>query len=163
MENMKKAIFVEKLRPIIEALKEAFKKDLTCVVLFGSKARGDDRKESDWDLFVVIKELPQSPLKRQMMMRKTIYSKFNECVNFIAKTEKEFEEGFPPFYLDLGLDGLILYDPNGYMSQRLQLIKKLIEDAGISRIRRKDGSFTWKWKTPPKKEWRIDWNGVYAR
>ena len=160
---MNKEIVAENLRPIIEALKEAFENHLICVVLFGSKARGDDRKESDWDLFMVIKELPQSPLKRQMMIRKTICSKFREYVNFIAKTEEEFEEGFPPLYLDLGLDGLILYDPEGYMSQRLRLIKKRIEEAGIFRIRRKDGSFTWKWKTPPQKEWRIEWNGVYAR
>ncbi len=39
----------------VEALREQFGEELLFVVVFGSKARGDDDEESDMDLLVVLK------------------------------------------------------------------------------------------------------------
>lgn len=41
----------------VEALQEQFGEELLFVVLFGSKARGDDDEESDMDLLVVLKHV----------------------------------------------------------------------------------------------------------
>jgi uncharacterized protein len=41
----------------VEVLQEQFGAELLFVVLFGSKARGDDDKESDMDLLVVLKHV----------------------------------------------------------------------------------------------------------
>ena len=49
-------------------------------------------------------------------------------VSFLARTQIEFEEGFPSFYLDLALDGVNLYDTDGYMESKLRRIKEIIKE-----------------------------------
>jgi len=61
-------------------------------------------------------------------------------------------------YLDIGLDGIILYDPEGYMASKLACIREIIEEAGLYRVRR-DGELMWLWKRQPAPHWAIEWDG----
>lgn len=49
----------------VDALKAGLGENLLAVALFGSRARGDERPGSDWDLFVLADALPEHPLDRQ--------------------------------------------------------------------------------------------------
>lgn len=80
-------------------------------------------------------------------------------ISFLAKAQREFEGGFPSFYFDLALDGVILYDTNGYMQEKLSRIREIIKEAGLKRVRI-HGGFFWDWKKHPQEtEWEISWKG----
>jgi hypothetical protein len=142
---------------IVKTFKDYLGDSLVSIVLFGSHARGDARKASDYDLFIVANKLPESPLKRTMFIRRPLVGKFKEKLAIVAKTKKEVEESFPPLFLDLGLDGVILYDDN-FFNEKLKRILQIIKEAGLRRKRGSHG-FYWEWEKRPKRGWQIDWSG----
>ncbi len=146
------------LRPLVESLKAGLGQNLIAVVLFGSRARGETRKVSDWDLFLLARSLPTSPMKRYAYVRGLSRVPLEGGISYLAKTQREFEEGFPSFYLDLALDGIILYDTAGYMEAKLRRIREIIRETGLKR-ERIPGGFFWNWKKYPGPEWEISWEG----
>jgi len=50
-------------------------------------------------------------------------------------TPEEFEAQFPSLYLDFGLDGIVLYEREGYMQRKLARICEIIQEAGLFRER----------------------------
>ncbi len=150
----------EQLKPAIENLKVKLGENLIAVTLFGSRARGEGGGSSDWDLFLIAEGLPENRFDRQLALRALLPAD-SERVSMVAKTKREFEGTFPPLYLDLGIDGIVLYDPEGYMKGKLQKIRGILKDTGLSRTRHKHG-LLWKWRKAPQGRWRIDWSGVYG-
>lgn len=149
------------LQEAIEALRQEFGAALAGIVLFGSRARGEARLASDWDLLVLVDTLPPSPLERGSALRRALPPRWRGRVATIAKTPAEFETEFPSYYLDLATDGQILYDRNGYIEDRLRLIRQRIQEAGLRRQKIGKG-FLWTWETPPQGPWRIDWSGAHG-
>ena len=149
------------LQEVVETLRREFGSALRGVVLFGSRARGKARPESDWDLLVVAEGLPSSLLERARALRRLLHPRWLGRAAIIAKTPAEFETEFPSFYLDVATDGQILFDRNGYFQERLALIRQRIKEAGLRR--QKIGrDFLWAWETPPQGPWQIDWGGVHG-
>jgi len=158
----KKKKVKETLGPLVESLRKGLGQNLIALVLFGSRARGESRNASDWDIFVLARSLPLLPMKRYGSLRGLCDEYLEGGVSFLAKTQKEFEEGFPSFYLDLALDGVILYDTKGYMQEKLGRIREIITEAGLKRVRI-HGGFFWDWKKHPQEaEWEISWKGFQA-
>jgi predicted nucleotidyltransferase len=129
--------------------------------LFGSRARKEAISSSDYDIFIILDEsLPVSPFKRHKIIMNKL--KHTGIANFIIRTKEEFEKNFPALYLDLAIDGIVLYDKDNYTTSHLNRIKELIKKAGLVREKKSYG-FNWYWKKPPKVyPWKIDWEGVDA-
>ncbi len=70
------------------------------------------------------------------------------AIAVLAKTPEEFEACLPSLYLDIALDGQILYDPSGYATDRLATLRRLIEEAGLYRERTEAGDM-WEWEREP--------------
>jgi hypothetical protein len=143
---------------LIACFQQHFGDKLVAVVLFGSRARSEATPESDYDIFLLVKNLPQRPVERLLFVRRAIAAKFAEKISITARTPEEFESGFPSLYLDLGLDGNVLYDSDNYMTQKLQRIQEIIKQAGLER-KTLDHQLSWEWKKQPKGHWEITWEG----
>jgi|SRR5581483_11138572 predicted nucleotidyltransferase len=146
---------------VVEALRRGLGERLVAVVLFGSRARGDHRPESDWDLLVIAEGLPERPFHRQQLLNRLV-SACRAPVSVIARTRQEFESHLPSLYLDIALDGRILYDPTGYAAQRLAHLRRLIEEAGLYRQRTAAGD-VWNWRKPPRGPWVMTWERIGER
>lgn len=152
--------YAKRLDPVVDALKRGLGQSMVALVLFGSRARGGAKGQSDWDLLLIAEGLPENPFDRQLALR-SLLSTEARAISLVAKTPQEFEGGFPPLYLDLAVDGIVLFDPQGYMKKKLEAIKGIIQQAGLWRSRRKD-AFIWKWRKRPPGGWRIDWSGLHG-
>lgn len=143
---------------LVECYQGRLGDNLISIVLFGSRARGDARETSDYDLFIVAKALPPRALKRVLFVRTPLQGRFDERFCIIAKTPEEVMQNLPPLFLDLAVDGTILFDRENFFTTLQKKLRDIIEDAGLQR-KKDNGEFFWDWKIPPKKAWEITWSG----
>ncbi len=137
----------------VEALSRSLGDRLLAVVLFGSRSRGEAGEGSDWDLLVVVEGLPESPLERHIPLKRLLPPGC-EAVSLLPRTPEEFEDHMPSLYLDIALDGKILYDPQGYMAERLSHIRRLIGELGLYREWTEAGQ-EWRWRKQPAGPWAL--------
>ena len=141
---------------IVSGLREGLGGDLVAVVLFGSRARGDEREGSDWDFLVVARNLPERTLERAFRLKKMLSPLHRGEASLLAKTPDEFTAGLPDLYLDIALDGVILHDTDGYVAERLESLRTLIRRKGLRR--EKEGrDLIWRWEQPPGPGWSLEW------
>ena len=143
---------------VVDCFKEYLGKNLVSIVLFGSRARGDARQASDYDIFIIAKDLPVKPFRRLLSIRYPLKGQFEEKLSIIAKTPEEVLSTFPSFFLDLALDGIILFDRDEFFMGIQKKTKEIIAQAGLQR-KKDNGDYYWEWKRPPKKGWEITWSG----
>lgn len=144
----------------LDALKAGLGENLPAVALFGSRARAEQRPGSDWDLFVLANTLPLHPLDRQTYLKAMLPLRARTKVSVLAKTQKEFESDLLPVYLDIASDAIILFDPQGYLSARLQEVREIIQSDGLQR-RRLKGEGMWDWVEPPRGVWEVTWRWTH--
>lgn len=144
---------------VVAALRTALGDRLVAVVLFGSRARGEASAESDWDLLVIAEGLPEHPLERRRFLRQLLPQRCQGAVALLVRTPEEFDGHLPSLYLDIALDGRILYDPKGYAAEHLATLQRLIEEAGLYRERTRAGD-VWRWKEPPRGPWVMSWKKI---
>ena len=141
---------------VVAALRDALGKRLIAVVLFGSRARGEAAPESDWDFLVIAEGLPERALQRHISLKKLLPPGCRGASSLLAKTPDELDAHMASLYLDIALDGNILYDPQLYAAERLNAWRRLIEEAGLYRKRTAAGDL-WQWKRQPAAPWKLDW------
>jgi len=119
-------------------LKEVFGDNLVSLVLYGSVARGDFRKDSDIDLLIIFENLPKEKLLRQKLfigVEKDIsfdelYKKdYQTIFSPILKTSEE-AKFLSPLYLDMVDDAIVLYDKNSFFQNVLARLKSRLKELG---------------------------------
>jgi len=142
------------IRDFIGLLREGFADNLVAVVLYGSVARGKARKDSDIDICLVFKSLPQSQHKRTLLIfpllkairEKESYQRlyregYLPEISPILYTAEEMQDT-KPIFLDMVEDGIILLD-DGTFQSKLTKIKEKMKKYGSRKVILEDGSYYW--------------------
>lgn len=113
-------------------------RDLVGVLVYGSVARGTakpwKRYESDVDLLVFIDNLPDWPERGQL--KRKVESDVRFGVESVWLTREDLAGYFSAktgFILDAFADGLIIYDPYGYVTKMKEKLFKELQAKGVRR------------------------------
>nr|WP_243665929.1 nucleotidyltransferase domain-containing protein [Vulcanisaeta sp. JCM 16159] len=98
--------------------------NLVSLVIYGSAARSDQRKDSDIDMLVIFEGLPKPISDRIKMLERAedeVQPLLDELMNRgyaitsspLIKTREEAKR-FSPLYLDMTEDAVIVYDKDGF-------------------------------------------------
>ncbi len=144
---------VEPLLDDVSASLQA-KLKIRSIVLFGSLARGEERKQSDIDLIVVSEEFPESYSARLDLLR-PIFQEAKRMESYLRLLRKGYHFSFsavpyrpedlddtPPLLLDVTEDGVILHD-DGLMRRKLAELKKRLRALGSKRVYTQAGKWYW--------------------
>ncbi len=80
-------------------------------------------------------------------------------VSVLAKTPSEFEAGVPDLFLDIALDGIVLYDKDDYIHKRLSRLRQIVQKEGLYREQR-GRELVWQWQAFPGLGRQLTWDGV---
>ena len=146
------------LKDFIQILRERFKEELISMVLFGSVARGNAKKESDIDLCIIINNLPKSRFQRNRLLSRPLADlkemhSYKELrikgyfpdISPVLYTPEEIQDT-KPIFLDMVEDGEILLD-NGTFRDKLNDIKRRMSKLNSRKRVCEDG--TWYWELKP--------------
>lgn len=148
---------------IVDWLKSFLGARLVAVILYGSRARREDRPDSDYDVLVIARDLPDDLVERSRFFQ-PYRARLGLRVDLIAKSPQLFESYLPAVYLDIALDGVVLYDPSGYAQEKLTRLREIIDEAGLYRKAVPGAGFIWKWLDPPPPgKWAVEWDTGLVR
>lgn len=116
------------------------------VMLFGSVARGDAKPyksyESDIDLIVISEDLP-ADLEKRLLYKIEVETGTKSRVQAIWMTPKELEEHIEAksgYVLDAFYEGIILYDPAGFLERKKA---ELMEELNKKRVSKLKWGYSW--------------------
>lgn len=133
------------LKKLLDVLKKRFGEALVSVVVYGSLARGEMRRDSDIDLLIVVDALPKSRLRRQELfeeaealiesdLKKLWAEGFYITFSPVMKTMEEARR-LSPLYLDLVDDAVILFDQDDFFKGVLDRLRKKLNELGARRVK----------------------------
>jgi len=143
------------LAEAVSKLREGLGDDPEAVVLFGSRACGEAHEGSDWDVLKIAHGLPGRLLEHAIRLKRMLPPDYRGEVSLLATTPEEFVSNLPDLYLDIALDGVVLYDTDDFMVERLRALKGLIRRKGLRRERDGD-DLIWRWPQPPSPDWSLE-------
>lgn len=142
---------------LVEALKRKYGASFISLIIFGSVARGEMRKDSDVDLLLVIDyPSPRGRLERQKEFIEvedeleeylSTLSAEGYTIDFspVIKTPAEAKR-ISPLYLDLVEEGILVYDKADFFKAILERVRKKLKELGSERIRM---GKRWYWHLKP--------------
>ncbi|MEM3713166.1 MAG: nucleotidyltransferase domain-containing protein, partial [Thermoproteota archaeon] len=155
-DKVKDRIRLPVLEITVVKIFEVLGSKLESIVLFGSLSTGRVRPESDIDLLVVARDLPDKYSDRTSIIRGIVSSKaLDEIIIHNWKKNDVYSEldillidvkeasVTHPLYLDLTKDCVIIYDRNNLMTEKLEEVREKLEEMGAKRFEEPDGSWYW--------------------
>ena len=129
----------------VDLLRERLRGDLVSAVLFGSRARGDARPDSDIDLLIVSRSWPRSRLSRQgvaLALAREISEEFADALMTVLQTPEE-AVNVKPYYLGMLSGHDTLWDVDGFFEVVLTRLRQRLADLGSRRHVDADGYEYW--------------------
>lgn len=136
----------------VDLLKSRWAEELVSVILFGSWARGTAKEESDFDLLIVKRNLPQKRSERYreiLALKEAVSLDFAERISTILYTPEEASV-VKPFYLGILTTHCILYDKDGFFQKLLSSLQTKLDALGAHCLLDEEGDEYW----ILKKDWK---------
>lgn len=155
----KEIISFDTYRRLLEVFKELvldnLKDSLISLVLYGSVARGEAKRESDIDLLIIQRNTPEAYYKRlqpliEAWQRLKETSEYKVLVgkriipylSFLILSEEEAKEN-RYIFLDMIDGSIVLYDKEGFFEKKMVDIRNRLQTLGSRRVVLPDGSWYW--------------------
>lgn len=126
------------LNRLTDACRAHYGHRLVTVAVFGSVGRGTQNPESDIDLLIIARQLPQGRIARVQDFSK-IEQEMRQEFSFpfelspVFKTPEEVQRG-SPLFLDMVEDALLLYDEEAFFENFLRELRQRLGKLGAKRI-----------------------------
>lgn len=138
---------------ISDKLEEIFQDNLISVVLFGSAARGEAREGSDIDILIVAEKfgiegrfevfnIIEKDLKASQEYMELKEKKLGTLISPIPLTPSEVEKN-PSILLDIVTDGIIFYDVDDFIENKMEHLRKKLKKIGSKKIFLDDTRYYW--------------------
>ena len=138
-------------RLLIGLLQEVFGDDLLGSLLFGSRARGDYRHESDYDILLVIKDyIEDDPMKTYFETYRNLIAlreETNSDVTILPISVDDLAKSLSSsVILNALIEGRIIYDKDGMLTRIKEKVENKLKNLGIKRVKETWG---YSWVVPP--------------
>ncbi len=141
---MLKESFKELEARILSEVKGFYGQRLVSLVVFGSVARETPNFDSDLDLLIIAKDLPDGRIKRirefesvekrvEPFLKSLQRERINTSPSAIIKSPEEAKKG-SPLFLDMVQDSRILFEGERFFSGILKKLKNRLRVLGAKRI-----------------------------
>jgi predicted nucleotidyltransferase len=131
------------IKGLLNALLSRWGDNLVSLVVYGSVARGEARRDSDVDLVIVGRNLPKSRFKR-LELFEDAESSIEDLVNELWLRGYHFDfspiilsvdeaRRHRPLYLDLVLDAVIVFDRDSFFAGILDGLAARLRELGAER------------------------------
>ncbi|MEK6630818.1 MAG: nucleotidyltransferase domain-containing protein [Acidobacteriota bacterium] len=150
------------LQPVVDHLRAQLGTRLLAIVLFGSRARGDARPDSDIDLLVVADGLARDPISRLTELRRPLaglVSTLPGSLGLVARTPSEVESNLSPLLIDVCAEGICLFGDE-YFEPLRTLALRALDQSGLQR-QSVAGTLMWVFPHARTPNWRLDWDGFH--
>jgi predicted nucleotidyltransferase len=138
---------------IAQKSEEHLQNDLISVVLFGSAARGEAGEGSDIDILIVAEKFGtggrfdvfnaiESDLKATDDYRELKENKLGTLISPVPLIPSEIENN-PSILLDIVTDGIIIYDTDDFIDNKMKNLRKKLEKMGSKKIYIDDKRYYW--------------------
>ncbi|HLB70252.1 MAG: nucleotidyltransferase domain-containing protein [Candidatus Methanoperedens sp.] len=153
MEDGIQTLYLNYANLIANKLEEILQDDLISVALFGSASRGEAGEGSDIDLLIVAEKFGtggrfevfneiERDLKASDEYRKLKEKRFGTLISPVPLTPSEVETN-PIILLDIVTDGIILYDVDDFIENKMKSMRKKLKKMGSKRIFLDDKRYYW--------------------
>lgn len=144
------------LDAVLAELRRGYGHRLVAMAVFGSVGRGTPRDDSDVDLLIVARDLPEGRMRRveqflpmEARLERALGSVQEDgtpvMLSPVFKTPAEVERG-SPLFLDMVEDARVLYDPERFLAAYLDRLRSRLRELGARRIRLGNA---WYWELKP--------------
>ena len=138
---------------IADKLKEILQDDLVSVLIFGSAARGEAGEHSDIDLLIVAENFGSEgrfevfnaidkDLKASEEYRELKDNKLGTLISPVPLTPLEVEKN-PSILLDMVTDGIMLFDVDDFIENKMKNLRKKLKKMGSKKIYIDDNRYFW--------------------
>ncbi len=140
---------------VLDSILEYYGENLRGLAIFGSFARGENRKGSDLDLLIILRSALGMRLRIAEFIREIEMKHDAEAQQLFSEqgiscelspyiiTEDEALM-MQPIYYDLVTHNVVVWDPEGLIRRIISSASTLLKEVGARRVRRNN---TWEWRT----------------
>ena len=98
------------VKELIDELKKLYGDNLSRVILYGSKARGDATEDSDIDIMIVLKDVKDKSKELEKVIKLTteIDFRYETLISVTLQSEEEYLKKRSPLLLNVRKEGIVL-------------------------------------------------------